>query len=783
MREPGRELTTHLIHRSYVRSAEFSPDGLSVLTACQDGIARTWDSATGQPAGPDLKGDGAMVVARFSPNGASIVTASNPQGGTALRIWDWRTGKALAEPTIVSGSIASAAFSRDGTRIVTASYEGSLAVFDVRTGHAIAQWNTKGMLASVEFSPDGKSVLTASGCIRFGSNETTIWDAESGSATSEPLKHGGQVTTAHFSPDGKRILTASYDRMVRVWDAQPREAASQPLFHQGEVTSAQISRDGQRIVTAASEKIARIWDAHTGELVVSLSNEKTVITLANFSPDGRRVVTACPDGTAQIWDSQTGQPLSQPIPGGGEIKSIEFNPDATSILAAYGDGTARIWDSKTGRMLTNPLTHQAAVNSAHFSHAGNLIVTASGDQTVRVWDSHTGLPLTPPLKHESDVYSANFSPDGSKIVSASTDHTARVWDARTGQQLLRPLQHDAQVWSAQFSPDGKRIVTACKNNNVRIWDALTGQTLTDLGEAGQFAQFSSNERILTASESLTTRPLWDARTGKDLINNVGRNAEVKCVASSTDESRIVTGRADGITYITDISPQGTPPPWLADLAEAVAGEKLNRRGVFESLTEQQLDLLNDLRRRLEIAPSSNDWTVWGRWLLADASNRTISPASKMTYRQYRERHLPEQVAAKEKESNAKIPRRGPAEAFLDDVGEQDAELLPRQAAGGVLFRCSAPHAKVIYLAGDFNAWANNHGGVIDDKQFAMEGPDEKGVWQKLVKLAPGTYHFRFNFDGKVTQWFTPDSIQTRDKDDNAVITVGSDGNVHADVNN
>jgi hypothetical protein len=29
-------------------------------------------------------------------------------------------------------------------------------------------------------------------------------------------------------------------------------------------------------------------------------------------------------------------------------------------------------------------------------------------------------------------------------------------------------------------------------------------------------------------------------------------------------------------------------------------------------------------------PRDDDWTIWGRWLLADPDTRTISPFSKVT---------------------------------------------------------------------------------------------------------------------------------------------------------
>jgi 1,4-alpha-glucan branching enzyme len=84
---------------------------------------------------------------------------------------------------------------------------------------------------------------------------------------------------------------------------------------------------------------------------------------------------------------------------------------------------------------------------------------------------------------------------------------------------------------------------------------------------------------------------------------------------------------------------------------------------------------------------------------------------------------------------------------------------------------------VVYLAGDFNGWAQNVDGRITKPEFAMNGPDTNGVWHKTVKLDPGTYRFKFNLDGEANGWFAPDSIDERDGDKNAIFRVGADGSV------
>ncbi|MDM7926803.1 MAG: glycogen-binding domain-containing protein [bacterium] len=68
---------------------------------------------------------------------------------------------------------------------------------------------------------------------------------------------------------------------------------------------------------------------------------------------------------------------------------------------------------------------------------------------------------------------------------------------------------------------------------------------------------------------------------------------------------------------------------------------------------------------------------------------------------------------------------------------------------------------VVYLAGEFNRWGNNVGGVISDPSAAMTYDETEGVWVKTVRLrvggpdplpdpgrsVAGAYQYKFNENG------------------------------------
>jgi WD40 repeat protein len=127
--ETGKSHALLAGHQGDVTSAEFSPDGKSVVTTATDGTARVWDVATGRPRHV-LYGGRAVAVhaAAFSPDGKWLVTAADDW---TARIWDAATGTEWLTLTGHQGPVFAAEFSPDGQRVYTASADGTVRAWAV----------------------------------------------------------------------------------------------------------------------------------------------------------------------------------------------------------------------------------------------------------------------------------------------------------------------------------------------------------------------------------------------------------------------------------------------------------------------------------------------------------------------------------------------------------------------------------------------------------------------------------------------------------------------------
>jgi tetratricopeptide (TPR) repeat protein len=94
--------------------------------------------------------------------------------------------------------------------------------------------------------------------------------------------------SAAFSPDGRFVVTASQDSTARVWEAATGKAIGEPLRHDKQVLSAAFSPDGQRVLTASEDGTTRAWPwfKPLGDSPEKLAASIEQITFRKIAPDG-----------------------------------------------------------------------------------------------------------------------------------------------------------------------------------------------------------------------------------------------------------------------------------------------------------------------------------------------------------------------------------------------------------------------------------------------------------------------------------------------------------------
>ena len=317
----------------------FSPDGRVVAVAPnRGGLIELWDARTVERMHLfDLAGAPVSMIA-FSPDGRHVAAACGgacTAGGASL----WRVDS--GEPVTTVGdpgeAVATARFSPDGARILTVSMRGRVAVWEVEGGgrlHAFA--------ARVQHAFSRAGGVFGAGGTRVGVGVGQIFEA----ATGRPIAAEGRprpTTAIAASPDGRLLAVG-----VPLGDVHLEEFATGKHLvrlagHAGAVEAVAFNAAGDRLASGGADGTARLWDAVSGECLLVLRGHEAVIRAVMFSRDGLRLITSCADGTVRIWDTSLGSELMS-LPGQrAHPQAVALGADGDVILTADGRGQVNLW--------------------------------------------------------------------------------------------------------------------------------------------------------------------------------------------------------------------------------------------------------------------------------------------------------------------------------------------------------------------------------------------------------------------------------------------------------
>jgi WD40 repeat protein/serine/threonine protein kinase len=208
-----------------------SGDGRTVAWAEPEGdtgqVIVLLNVATGQQTRVDLRSQADVpAVVRFlalSPDGKRLV--SQHAGVTLL--WDLSGPQSMPIPTRANEAGRwwdIVAFSADGKELAVGFGSNEIAIVAAQTGErkCTLRGGHAGFILCLAFAADGRTLVS-------GSDDGTVrlWDPKTGDLRSTFTGHRDLVTSLAISPDGAAIASCSLDQTVRVWRAATQAEVSQ----------------------------------------------------------------------------------------------------------------------------------------------------------------------------------------------------------------------------------------------------------------------------------------------------------------------------------------------------------------------------------------------------------------------------------------------------------------------------------------------------------------------------------------------------------------------------
>jgi WD40 repeat protein len=539
-----------LHHGGQVRSVAVSPDGTRLASAGFQAVV-LWDLSTRRRL-HTLPGHLPDAVA-FSPDGGRV--AASTFNGT-LTIWDARSGKVVSTLSKQAFSLSdeTVAFSPDGRLLALAGTDHAVKVWEVATGRRVLTLEGEDLCYGVAFSPDGRRLASSS------KGAVLVWDTQSGKAVLTCRGHDKWVRGVAFSPDGARLASAGQDRTVRVWDAATGKQLLLCEGHTDAVHTVAFSPDGRRLASAAADRTIKVWHAATGKEEVTLRGHTDAVTEVVFTPDGSRLVTGSQDGTVRVW-APTAQE-TRTLRAGPDVTCVAFSPDGRRLAAGGAGRSVRVWDAATGKEQFSLAGHTARVECLAFSPDGRRLASGGRDRTVRLWDLAGGREALV-CQEPAYVDRVAFSPDGRTLATGSGawahNGQVKLRDAATLKELRTfaaegPIEY---VHGLAFSPDGRHLAAALMSQPLMVWDVTTGKALAVLKEVRAVAAESQDlafapdgARLALAGQDGSVRVI-DFGTGRQLLALKGHASLVCSVAFSPDGGRLASGSRDGTVKVWD----------------------------------------------------------------------------------------------------------------------------------------------------------------------------------------------------------------------------------------
>ncbi|MFF1605321.1 helix-turn-helix domain-containing protein, partial [Streptomyces mirabilis] len=465
---------------------------------------------------------GSVVTVVFGPDGRTLATGDND--GT-MRLWDTRSGR--LRKNLPGGDAALAAvFTPDGRTMAIAGPDG-VELRDTSTGRTRTRL-AKQIVDSgpMAFSNDGRTLAISS-----GGHNVKLWDTATGRIRARLAVQSNDVSSLAFGPDGRTLATGGFDGSAKLWDAATGSLRRSLPRHTAPVSALAFSSDGRTLATSSSDGGVKLWDAKVGRLRRGLAGYTAPVVSMVFSPDGHTLATGSGDNTVRLWETDTGR-LHRSLPGHtSPIRALAFSPDGRTLATGAEDRTVRLWDAMADQprpLFSDPRRKTVSVA---FSPDGRTLATGGiGDQAVQLWNMTTGR-LRTGLPGSADARpSLAFSPDGRTLATGNlADGEVKLWDAATGRYRRSLAGNSADAGRLAFSPDGRTLATSSSDGGVELWDTATGRSRrTHLGYHGAVFSlaFSPDGRALAiAGEDHTVR-LWDTATGVTRVTLAGHTGAV-----------------------------------------------------------------------------------------------------------------------------------------------------------------------------------------------------------------------------------------------------------------
>ncbi|KPV53090.1 hypothetical protein SE17_11675, partial [Kouleothrix aurantiaca] len=622
-------------HPGRLREVAFLPDGKRVLTAAEDGSVRLWDISCAAPSATDCNTptrvftDTAGFAAKnFEVKGIAVRPGHNQfitaNSDFTLKLWDIDCATPSPQECNSPAKVLTGngkghtqeanlvTFSADGKYAFSTSEDTNVIQWDVDTGEVVKKLpdpNGK-ELRGVALVP-GTNYLLSGGA----AGEIIEWDLTTGQVVDRLRGHKGTVYYVSVNSDGTRAISGGGDNKVIVWDLETHVPLTILSGHGGYIRQAVFSKDSKHALSGSADKTIRLWDLTNGAEAARLPSRDEVKDIA-VSADGKQIVSGVQNGSINVWNIANDQPTGNVqsfLWHERDVSAVAFSTDGKFVFSGGGkaDGALIMTNLATGNIEKKFDFKVFGFNTIVATPDGKRLISGQiipgGDDysdkrvtdlslkniSMIAWDIASGKKLyevtdimVDKARHDS-VNSIAISPDGTRIyASTGAGSKILIYDTDAGTKLGElDLKKDGKATQLAITPDGKFLVAGTTGTVFIVWDLSKGEfgerIYTSLPQSAQVTSvaITANGRFVAAAVEGDIQ-LWDLQLQQKVRTFVGHSRGINKMRFTNDDTRLVSGSADGTTRVWRIE----------ELADIIAWAKENRQ--FPELNCEQQKLYN-----------------------------------------------------------------------------------------------------------------------------------------------------------------------------------------------
>jgi len=514
--------------------------------------------------------------------------------GLSIRAQDVAIPEANGLPATLDAhpaEVSATAFTPDSRILATASYDGTLKLWDTRSGEALRTLSGhQNLVLSLAVSPDGNMLAS-------GGNDNTIklWDVPADGPASSWPGHESAINDIAVRPDGLFAVSVGDDKIVRVWNRDSGKLLQLLEGHAAEILRATFRVDGNQWATGDRSGVVTLWtpgkyldeDPTVGR---ALFAHPDAISGISFAPNNQTMLTSGRDGTIKQWtlnvpphrilaaaaaeaDTPTAAEAAARL-ALGQIVAVARN--SASFVSGGPDGIVQVFNAANG--IARELTDQPGpVRSLAISPNATLVATGSETGAVKLWNLANGTDRLQLHGHDGPVRGVAFHPDNARLASTGEDGTIRYWKLPTPPQLL--AGHTAPVETLAMAPNGQFVVTAGRDNSVRLWNGTSGAAVaTGAGHLNAVgaAAFRADSALFATGDAAGVVRFWNGTNATATGFLGAHTAPVTGIAWHPAGERLVTTSADGTARLWRFPL--TPPRTLVGHTEVVNAVTLSSDG-------------------------------------------------------------------------------------------------------------------------------------------------------------------------------------------------------------